>query len=226
MDEGSAMSVSVNTASVVESPEPEINAVVSSDRRVVELRGEINVQTVSPVINVLQQARPAEKLLIWIRANGGGDIGEMVRLIQALATSQADVELAINRYAMSAAATLWLWFLLDPIEGDEGVGRVVSVDPLKPTVFLFHRPRWPHGENGQYHCFYEDFDNEDVKENLRQKVEIFDQLFERILDRLGIGQVHAATMKVEGATYKHQLHYAREAYYSNNDFVISLGVAK
>lgn len=201
---------------------PEINAIVTPDRRVVELNGVISAATVTPVIEQLQAAQPAEKLLIYIRANGGGEIGQLVLLIQALAVTKADVELAINRYAMSAAATLWLWFILDPIQGDDGVGRVVSVDPLKPTVLLYHRPRYPHGENGDYYCFIEDFEDESVRESHRQKLEIFDQMFERILGRLGYDQVHVATMKHEGATYKHHSIFARDAYYSNNDFVISL----
>ncbi|CDF86319.1 hypothetical protein PKB_5006 [Pseudomonas knackmussii B13] len=214
------------TASAENVAEPEINAVVTPDRRVLELKGVVNAETVTPVIEELRNAKPAERLLIYIRANGGGEIRQLVLLIQALGTTQADVELAIGRYAMSAAATLWLWFLLDPIQGDDGVGRVVSVDPLKPTVLLFHRPRWPHGEGGEYYCFIEDFEDETVRENLSAQVEIFDNLFERILALQGFGQVHAATVKHEGAIYKHHLHFAREAYYGNNDYVISLnGVA-
>jgi hypothetical protein len=202
--------------------EPEINAVVTPDRRVVELNGVISAATVTPVIEQLRAAKPAEKILIYIRANGGGEIGQLIQLIQALAVTQADVELAINRYAMSAAATLWLWFILDPIHGDDGVGRVVSVDPLKPTVLLYHRPRWPYGDNGEYYCFIDDFEDDAVRESHQRQVEIFDQMFERILSRLGYDQVHVATMKHEGATYKHHSLFARQAYYSNNDFVISL----
>lgn len=211
----------VMTASAQDA-EPEINATVEPDRRVIELKGVVSAETVTPIIQELQNAEPAERLLIWIRANGGGEIHQLVQLIQALGQTQANVELAIGRYAMSAAATLWLWFFLDPIPGDEGVGRVVSVDPLKPAVLLFHRPRWPLDATGHYYCFLEDFDDESVRENLRRKVEIFDDMFERILEVQGIGHVHAATLKHDGATYKHHLQFAREAYYGNNDYVISL----
>lgn len=210
------------TASTEKLVEPEINAAVTPDRRVIELMGEVTASTVAPIIAELQSARPAEQLLIYIRANGGGEIQQLVNLIEALATTKADVELAIGRYAMSAAATLWLWFLLDPMKGEDGVGRVVSVNPLKPTVLLYHRPRWPHRENGEYHCFLEDFEDEAVRQSHKTMVEIFDGLFERILTVQGYGQVHAATMKHDGATYKHHLHYARDAYYGNNDYVISL----
>lgn len=216
----------VVTASAEEDVEFEINAAVTPDRRVIELKGVVSPETVTPVIEELRNAKPGEPLLLYIKANGGGEIRQLVLLIQALGTTQADVQLAIGRYAMSAAATLWLWFLLDPITGDDGVGRVVSVDPLKPTVLLFHRPRWPHSSGGEYYCFYEDFEDESVRENLSKQVEIFDNLFERILALQGFGQVHAATVKHDGATYKHHLHFAREAYYGNHDYVISLnGVA-
>lgn len=212
----------VVTAAAEDSSEFEINAAVTPDRRVIELRGMVSAETVGPVIHELQNAQPAEQLLIYIRANGGGEIHQLVRLIQALCTTQADVELAVGRFAMSAAATLWFWFLLDPIPGDDGVGRVVSVDPLKPTVLLYHRPRWPMAGPGGYYCFVEDFEDQSVQENLSRMVEIFDQMFERILVAQGVGQVHAATVKHDGATYKHHLQYARDAYYSNNDYVISL----
>lgn len=216
----------VVAASTETGVEPEINAAVTPDRRVIELKGIVSAETVTPIVEELRNAKPAERLLIYIRANGGGEIRQLVLIIQALGTTQADVELAIGRYAMSAAATLWLWFLLDPIAGDDGVGRVVSVDPLKPTVLLFHRPRWPHGPNGEYYCFFEDFEDLTVRDSLSKQVEIFDNLFERVLALQGFGQVHAATVKHDGATYKHHLHFAREAYYGNNDYVISLnGVA-
>lgn len=201
--------------------EPEINAAVEPDRRVIVLSGVVSAATVTPIIDELQNAKPAERLLIWIRANGGGEIAQLILLIQALGRTQADVELAIGRYAMSAAATLWLWFFLDPIPGDDGVGRVVSVNPLKPAVLLLHRPRWPLGD-GQYYCFVDDFDDETVRNNLKAQLVIFDDMFERIIDVQGAGQVHAATIKHDGATYKHHLQFAREAYYSNFDYIISL----
>lgn len=202
--------------------EPEVNGVVHNSRRVLELRNRIQAETVQPIITELQAAAPAEKLVIYIRANNGGSVQQLIRLIQALATTQADVELAIGRYAMSCAAALWLWFALEPIDGDEGVGRVVSIDPLKPAVLLYHRPRWPYCDDGQYYCFIEHFEDEAVRESLREQVQLFDDLFEVLLERQGLAGVHTATLSEDGATYTHHLHFAKETYYSNRDYVISL----
>lgn len=210
------------TAGMEDCVEPEVNAAVTPGRRVINLEGAINADTVTPVIAELDQAKPAEPLMIYIRANGGGDIHQLIQLVKALHRTQGDVELAIGRFAMSAAATLWFEFLLEPRDGVDGVGRVVSVDPLKPAVLLFHRPRWPHDHHDDYHCFVEHFDDEAVRKSKGDMVAVFDELFERILALQGFGQIHAATMKHDGATYKHHLHFAREAYYGNSDYVISM----
>lgn len=201
--------------------EPEINAAVEPGREVLELVGQISAETVDPLVARLEAAKPAEKLLIYIRANGGGCTASMFRLIEGLAASDADVELAINRYAMSAAATLWLWFILDPIPGEGGVGRVVSVGPLKPTVLLIHRPRLLY-EDGAYYCFLDGIADEGMKKELGELVEVFDDIFDRLMERMGIGKVHAASISEERGTFKHHLHYAKDAYYSNCDYVLTL----
>lgn len=211
-----------NVVPLLDSVEPEINAAVTPDRRVIKLEGAVSAETVDPIIQELDKAEPAEKLMIYIRANGGGDIYQLVQLVKGLYRTQADVEIAIGRYAMSAAATLWFEFFITPRNGVDGVGRVVAVDPIKPAVLLYHRPRWPHDHDDNYHCFMEHFDDEVVRQEKEQMVAIFDELFERILVMQGFGQIHAATVKHDGATYKHHLHFAREAYYGNNDYVISM----
>jgi hypothetical protein len=145
----------------------------------------------------------------------------MKTLIEALGRTDADVEIAVGRFAMSAAATLWLWFALDPInpQGDPGEGRVQSVDPLKPAVLMYHRPRWPKGD---YYCFIEDFKDEAVRNSIRDQVDMFDDLFYRLLKALGLPAVHAATVTEHEATYTHQLHHLLEAYQSNKDCFITL----
>nr|WP_288256010.1 hypothetical protein [uncultured Pseudomonas sp.] len=218
MEVGSTASVS----SAESLPEPDNDSVVVDNRRILTLTNRISAETVEPIIEALQAAEPAEKLVVYIRANNGGQVQQLIRLIQALATTEADVELAIGRYAMSCAAALWLWFALEPIEGDDGVGRVVSVDPRKPAVLLYHRPRWPHTKDGEYYCFIEHFEDEAVRESLKAQVQLFDDLFELLLERQGLGGVHTATLSQDGATYTHHLQFAKDTYYSNRDYVISL----
>ena len=202
--------------------EPEINAAVEPGREVLELVGQISAETVGPLVARLEQAKPAEKLLVYIRANGGGCTASMFELIEGLAASKADVELAINRYAMSAAATLWLWFILDPIEGEAGVGRVVSVGPLKPTVLLIHRPRLALAGDGTYYCFLDGVADEGMRQELSAQLDVFDDIFDRLMERLGINDVHAALITEQRGTFKHHLHYAKDAYYGNCDYVLTL----
>lgn len=193
---------------------------VLDDRRSLELRNSIVYETVEPIIIALESAAPAEKLRIYIRANNGGKIAELIRLVQALARTQADVELCIGRYAMSCAAVLWLWFAFDPIEGDDGVGRVASIDPIKPAIILYHRPRWPYVDDQKYHCFIDDFEDAAVRESLKEQVDLFDALFERLLAAQGLSQVQTASRKEGGATYTHHLYFARSTYYNNGDYVV------
>lgn len=194
--------------------------VVEDDRETIELAS-IEKDSVAPLMTRLMNAASGEKLRIYLRANPGGNVAQLKALIEALGRTEADVEIAVGRFAMSCAATLWLWFALDPInpEGEPGEGRVVSVDPLKPAVLMYHKPRWPKGE---YYCFIEDFKDEAIRRSVKEQVDMFDDLFYRLLAALGLPPVHAATMTSQEATYKHQLQHLLEAYESNKDCFIPL----
>jgi len=122
---------------------------------------------------------------------------------------------------MSCAAVLWLWYALDPInlENEPGEGRVVSVDPLKPAVLMYHRPRWPEGE---YYCFIDDFKNKAIRASVRDQVDMFDDLFYRYLEDQGLQDIHTATYSTPHVTYKHVLQHMLEAYQSNKDCFIPL----
>jgi hypothetical protein len=210
----------VNEAALIEENE----AVAEKDDRCLLLLGSIAEPLVTPIIQKLQEAKAGERFRIYLRANLGGNVRQMMNLIEALARTEADVEIAIGRYAMSAAAMLWLWFALDPIRGDDGGGRVVSVDPLKPAVLMYHRPRLPHG-GGEYYCFVEDIEDEVVRAQMQAQVSDFDMVFKAFLQAQGFGAVHAATMKANGATYTHHLQFLKDTYESNRDCIIPLGVS-
>lgn len=194
--------------------------VVKDDRETIELSC-IDPQSVGPLIQVLQDAQLGKKIRIYLRANPGGNVGQLQALIDALAKTDADVEIAVGRFAMSCAATLWLWYALDPINpgNDPKEGRVVSVDPLKPAVLLYHRPRWP---DGPYYCFIDDFKDKTVRASVREQVDMFDDLFYRYLEHQGLQTVNAATFSTPHATFKHELQHLLEAYQSNKDCFIPL----
>lgn len=194
--------------------------VVEDDRETIELAS-IEKSSVAPLMQRLSDAKPGEKLRIYLRANPGGNVAQLKALIEALARTEADVEIAVGRFAMSCAATLWLWFALDPVnpEGEIGEGRVVSVDPLKPAVLMYHKPRWPKGE---YYCFIEDFKDAAIRQSVQEQVDMFDDLFYRLLQAMGMPPVHAVTVTSQEATYKHQLQHLLEAYESNKDCFITL----
>jgi hypothetical protein len=198
----------------------QLHVVENDDRETMEL-GCFDSASVSPLVQFLQSAPLGKKIRIYLWANPGGDVGQLEDLIEALGRTDADVEIAVGRFAMSCAAVLWLWFALDPINptNEPGEGRVVSVDPLKPAVLMYHRPRWP---NGDYYHFIDDFKNKTIRASARDQVDMFDDLFYRYLDDLGLSDVHTATFSTEHTTFKHVLQHMLEAYQSNKDCFIPL----
>ena len=204
----------------VETLVSQLHVVHSDDRETIELAC-IDPASVGPLIQVLLDAPLGKKIRIYLRANPGGNVGQLQDLIEALGRTNADVEIAVGRFAMSCAAVLWLWFALDPINptNDPSEGRVVSVNPLKPAVLMYHRPRWP---NGDYYHFIDDFKNKTIRESVREQVDMFDELFYRYLDHQGFNGVHAATYSNDHATFKHVLQHQLETYQSNKDCFIPL----
>ncbi|PPS59710.1 hypothetical protein [Pseudomonas sp. BRM28] len=211
--------IAVQDGTAVESVVSQLH-VVKDDRETIELSC-IDTESVRPLIQVLQDAPLGKKIRIYLRANPGGNVGQLQDLIEALARTNADVEIAVGRFAMSCAAVLWLWYALDPInlENDPNEGRVVSVDPLKPAVLMYHRPRWPEGE---YYCFIDDFKNKAIRASVRDQVDMFDDLFYRYLEDQGLQDIHTATYSTSHVTYKHVLQHMLEAYQSNKDCFIPL----
>ncbi|EFQ65079.1 hypothetical protein PFWH6_1153 [Pseudomonas fluorescens WH6] len=208
-----------NEAALIEENE----AAAKKDDRELLLLGSIAEPLVTPIIKKLQDAKPGERFRIYLRANLGGNVRQLMNLIEALGRTDADVEIAIGRYAMSAAAMLWLWFALEPINEEDGGGKVISVDPLKPAVLVYHRPRLPH-RGGEYYCFVDDVVDPVLKSQMQDAVADFDGVFNDYLAGEGFSAVHAATVNVNGATFTHHLHFLKETYESNRDCIIPLGV--
>lgn len=187
---------------------------------ITEIRLDVKIapETVGPIVKVLQEAEPGAEILLYMRHNGGGDVQQMFLLIGAITNTRANVTITFGRYVMSAAATLWLWFLLwrSP--------HVQSVPPRKPAVLMYHRPRSALPGTGR-HCFAEDFAEADPRrEPLEKKVEVFDALFEDFLLLLGWDPTKATPVNDNGVVFKHELHHLRDAYYGNKDCVIPVNI--
>lgn len=184
------------------------------ERNVIELKSVVNVETVAPLIQALNAAVDGDVLEIHIRHNGGGEVDSLIALLRAIVNTKAQVDITIGRYVMSAAATLWLWFWLWPVP------HVNALMPLKPAVLMYHRPRQSCGNNGDYYCFAESLkDGDPVKQSLLDKIKIFDELFDALLQRLGWSSLSDASLVLEDVSYQHHLQHLKEAYYGNKDCV-------
>lgn len=188
---------------------------MSKARRALELTAVVNVETVRPLVEALGEAEEHELIEIHIRHNAGGEVDTLFVLIHAIVHTKAQVEITIGRYLMSAAATLWLWFWLWPVP------HVRSLMPLKPAVLMYHRPRQQCASNGDYYCFAESMkDTDPVKQSLMGKIQVFDNLFDALLRRLGWSSLSSAELLLEDVPYQHQLQHMKEAYYGNKDVVL------
>jgi len=184
------------------------------ERTVIELKSVVSVETVSPLIEALNEASDDALIEIYIKHNGGGEVDSLIALLRAIVNTKAQVEITIGRYVMSAAATLWLWFWLWPVP------HVKALMPLKPAVLMYHRPRQSCGGNSDYYCFAESLkDGDPVKQSLQDKIKIFDELFDALLNRLGWSSLSDASLVLEEVSYQHHLQHLKEAYYGNKDCI-------
>ncbi|MBA1217288.1 hypothetical protein [Pseudomonas fulva] len=200
--------------------EPEAELDVGAKLRL-ELSNEISVDTVDPVIAVLNRAIEGDLIEIHLRHNGGGSVDRMIALIDALDNTKAMVEITYSRYVMSAAALIWLKYLVGPTR------KVQSLLPRKPGVVMYHRPR---RKKGDYLCFADEVEIvHPLKGLLVDELKIFDELFEKIYqiclnyDAKG-QQRQPPSEKVvhgdDGLTYRHWLMRMKDAYYGNQDCLI------
>ena len=188
-----------------------------------ELPNEISRASVQPVIDQLNAAQPGSSFELHLRHNGGGCVATMIDLIDALNETKGFVEITFGRYVMSAAATIWLWFMVRP------TANVQSLSPLKPGVVMYHRPR-KLIQQGEYLCFADEVEpGHPLKEPLQQQFKLFDDLFMDVYTALLLqgpdGSVRAAPSESliceeDGLTYRHWLARLKEAYLGNQDVLI------
>ncbi|RZI28238.1 hypothetical protein EUX58_02010 [Pseudomonas sp. 770NI] len=199
---------------------PVVTAVVVRVR--LELPNEISPVSVQPIIDELNNAQAGSNFELHLRHNGGGCVKTMIDLIVALNSTQADVIITFGRYVMSAAATIWLWFLV------RETPNVRSLYPLKPGVVMYHRPRRMLG--GEYICFANEVDPASpLKGPLLKQFQLFDDLFYEVHDSLlkhaPDGSVRVAPDETlicqnDGLTYRHWLARLKDTYLGNQDCLI------
>lgn len=186
-----------------------------------ELPDDITRHSVQPVIDQLNAAQDGSSFELHLRHNGGGCVNTMVDLITALNETRGKVDITFGRYVMSAAATIWLWFMVRPTD------NVQSLSPLKPGVVMYHRPR---KRQGEYLCFADEIEQtHPLRDPLLQQFQLFDDLFmdvhTALLLRASDGSVRTApdeivTFEVDGLTYRHWLARLKDAYFGNQDVLI------
>ncbi|MCS4284472.1 hypothetical protein M2396_002768 [Pseudomonas sp. BIGb0278] len=187
-----------------------------------ELPNEISRASVQPVIDQLHAAQAGSSFELHLRHNGGGCVNTMIDLIVALNETKGMVEITFGRYVMSAAATIWLWFMV------RGTPNVQSLPPLKPGVVMYHRPR--RVQAGEYICFADEVEpGHPLKEPLEQQFKLFDDLFNdvhRALLLQGLdgkerdAPAESLICEEDGLTYRHWLARLQEAYLGNQDVLI------
>ena len=194
-----------------------------SERVKFVIENEISAATVDPVVEALldPHAKEGRLMEIHLRHNSGGDVDKMHSLIQALMATTAKVEITYSRFIMSAAATVWLLFLVAATE------KVQSLLPKKPGVVMYHRPRRMQGE---YLCFADEIQlDHPFKDALDRKFAIFDKLFVAVMDALRQTAPDGSRRPVpdehmvyqaDGLQYRHYLWRLEEAYYGNQDCLI------
>jgi len=178
---------------------------------------EISDNTVRPVITALEQAKVGEPILIHLPYNSGGSVHAALDLINAIATSQADIVIEVDRYVISAAAFIYCWFLVYKED------HVQVTTTGANTLMIYHRPRLVVAD--RYLGFIDDIDPEagDDWEELKFLTDLFDNVFDEILNALEQNVVMDDTILYnEKYQFKRDLLHAKEGYYANQDFVLPI----
>jgi len=170
-----------------------------------EIQEEISGTSVADAINALNNAYDQEEIKILLPYNSGGSVPAASALIRSIMNTKASVVLQIDRYAISAAAFIWVWFFLKP-------ERNVVVQTTK------HRPRL---EINDHLMFLDDIPaSNDLRLLLEDSTKAFDELFESLLAAAGYISDNENIYTHSTVDIKHKFKHARDGYYLNQDFVI------
>ncbi|MUK91535.1 hypothetical protein GNP80_03600 [Aliivibrio fischeri] len=175
-----------------------------------DIASEITEETVKLAISGLNTASKDEKILIHLPYNNGGETDAAIELIEAVKATDATVTIEADRYVISAAAFIFVWFIVYP----EDHVSVDTTDEIGPII-IYHRPRYVMDDDRIE--FLSDITPQTLGwDDLNFITDKFDAVFDELLGLLGydpsIHQVDA------GARFS--LEHDKNAYYSNYDVAI------
>lgn len=179
---------------------------------VFEIKSEISKDTVKDAIEALINAYDQEEIKILLPYNSGGSVHEALNLIDAIAKTKASVIVELDRYAISAAAFIWVWFFLRPEP------HITVKTTGQPAVIVYHRPRVIVED---HYLFLDDLpDDHDLRMSLTGSTDLFDQLFEELIAAVGYITENEAVYTYNEVEIRHKFKHARDGYYLNQDCVI------
>ncbi len=177
-----------------------------------EIIDEITSQTVAAALVALDEAVDGNDITIKLPYNGGGAVDAAIDLIEAIKDTKASVTIEIDRYVISAAAFIYLWFFVYP------EAHVEAKTTGAPAILVYHRPRIIVDE---HLAFLNDLNDQmEEWESLKEFTDIFDKLFEYLIAAYGYTAANENMYQYNQCELKHQLRHVRDGYYSNQDFVI------
>lgn len=179
------------------------------------IRKEITESSIANALRGLRIAKKNDEIRIRLPYNNGGSVDAATLLIETIKYSNATVTIEVDRYAISAAAFLYLWFSI--YKEPHVLTKTIGKD--KPALLVYHRPRLA---LGNYIAFIEDISKSSSDwESLMKFTEIFDDLFDKLIETYGYtGKIKNSWRYAHGgSSFTHQLKHMHDCYYSNQDVV-------
>ncbi|MGL6359833.1 hypothetical protein ACSZNK_18915 [Aeromonas hydrophila] len=179
-----------------------------------EIAKEITDETVAESLQALNDAVNGDEITIRLPYNGGGSVDAAIELIEAVKDTEANVIIEVDRYVISAAAFIYLWFIIYP------EAHVQARTTGEPGILVYHRPRIAIDN----HLAFIDDLSDDTSEwdSLNEFTGIFDKLFDLLITACGYTIQNENVYMYSECELKHQLKHVRDGYYSNQDFVMQM----
>ncbi|MGJ7513537.1 hypothetical protein ACSFE6_04265 [Pseudomonas baetica] len=181
-----------------------------------ELSKEISQATVAPIVDAIKRADEGDLIRVHLKSNMGGEVPAACALVLAIRGTKANVEILIDRHIMSAAAFIWIWFAIRTQD------NVKALHPDQPSVVMYHRPRQMNLASPSHFLFRDELEEgHPLKAIMLMSEQMFDELFEELLQALGYTPEVEESLKHDGADYWHHLVHLKRAYYQNRDCVLT-----